>query len=128
MGFMNSGKWAKLALIIFCLISYLNSELFSWLSSPLRSHLYTLDLFILCKRLPYWFGPYLCTQISQLHLTCSYITSVLGREKAQGYLYVLNVICYIYMFSILKKYRISFFFPFSLCKVKKAIWNKEKYI
>lgn len=52
-GFMNSGKGAKLALIIFCLISYLNSELFSWLSSPSRSHLYTLDLFILCKRLSY---------------------------------------------------------------------------
>jgi len=33
-GFMNSGKGAKLALIIFCLISYLNRELFSWLSSP----------------------------------------------------------------------------------------------
>lgn len=54
--FMNSGKGANLALIIFYLISYLNTELFSWLSSPSRSHLYTLDLFILCKRLSLWFG------------------------------------------------------------------------
>lgn len=125
MGFMNSGKWAKLALIIFCLISYLNSELFSWLSSPLRSHLYTLDLFILCKRLPYWFGPYLCTQISQLHLTCSYITSVLGRKQAQGYLFP--------MFSILKKYRISFFFRFHYANsrkpsgIKKSIFKDVKH-
>jgi len=54
---MNSGKEAKLALIIFCLISYLNSELFSWLSSPLRSRFYTLDLSVLRKRLTYWYGP-----------------------------------------------------------------------
>lgn len=54
--FMNSGKGANLALIIFYLISYLNTELFSWLSSLSRSHLYTLDLFILCKRLSLWFG------------------------------------------------------------------------
>lgn len=54
--FMNSGKGANLALIIFYLISYLNTELFSWLPSPSRSHLYTLDLFILCKRLSLWFG------------------------------------------------------------------------
>lgn len=80
--FMNSGKGANLALIIFYLISYLNTELFSWLSSPSRSHLYTLDLFILCKRLSLvW------TEVSQLSLACSYITSLLGRQNAQGYLF-----------------------------------------
>lgn len=101
---MNSGKGAKLALIIFCLISSLNSELFSWLSSPSEiTSLYSWPFYFMQEALLLVWTMLLNPDKSAALSLLLYHLSSWRRESPR--LFISHVLT-------IQKYRISFFSHF----------------
>jgi len=117
-GFMNSGKGAKLALIIFCLISYLNRELFSWLSSPSEiTSLYSWPFYFMQEALLLLWTILLNPDKSAV---LSLLLHHLSSWRSEGSrLFISHAL-------IIKKKILNFIFflHFLLCKLKKALWIK----